>query len=130
LGITINRGREAGKPSELRSDTFTGEVWGDPVLAKTDGVLMNNVFFAPRGRTHWHTHERGQVLVVSSGRGRVYDRDGDGGEIGVGDVVFIPPGLEHWHGADGESYLVHLAISLGTTEWLDPVTDEDYDRHA
>ena len=124
--MKINRGREAGTKSELRSATFTGEVWGDPVLPETDGVLINNVFFAPGARTHWHTHHRGQVLVVTAGEGRGRARDGSGGRLTAGDVVWIPPGEEHWHGASPDSYMLHLAISLGGHDWLDPVTDEEY----
>ena len=103
-------------------------MWGDPVVQATDGALVNNVFFEPKGRTHWHRHERGQLLVVSAGRGRIRSRDGSGDTIRAGDVIWIPPGEEHWHGADDSTYLLHMAVSLGETEWLDPVTDEDYDR--
>ena len=124
--MKINRGREAGTRSEQRTATFTGEVWGDPVLPETDGVLINNVFFAPGARTHWHTHHQGQFLVVTAGGGRARARDGNGGELAAGDVVWIPPGEEHWHGAAPDSYLLHLAISLGGHDWLDPVTDEEY----
>ena len=124
--MKINRGREAGTSSELRTATFTGEVWGDPVLPETDGVLINNVFFAPGARTHWHTHHQGQILVVMAGEGRARARDGSGGKLTAGDVVWIPPGEEHWHGAGPDSYLLHLAISLGGHDWLDPVTDEEY----
>jgi quercetin dioxygenase-like cupin family protein len=128
--MKINRGREAGAGSERRTDTFSGEVWADPVLEKTGIAMVNNVFFAPGARTHWHRHEHGQILYVTSGRGRVYARDGHGGTIAAGDIVHIPPGEEHWHGAGGDSYLVHLAVSLGASEWLEPVTDEDYERGA
>jgi quercetin dioxygenase-like cupin family protein len=124
--MKINRGREAGTRSEQRTATFTGEVWGDPVLPETDGVLINNVFFAPGARTHWHTHHQGQILVVTAGEGRARARDGNGGELAAGDVVWIPPGEEHWHGAAPDSYLLHLAISLGGHDWLEPVTDEEY----
>jgi quercetin dioxygenase-like cupin family protein len=126
--MIIMRGRQAAGASDLRSATFTGEVWGDPVLPTTDDVLINSVFFAPGGRTYWHRHERGQVLLVTSGGGNVYNRDGEGGPIAAGDVVWIPPDEEHWHGSTPDSYLVHLAISLGRTDWLDPVADEDYAR--
>ena len=124
--MKIDRGRKAGASSELRSATFTGEVWADPVLESAPEALVNDVFFAPGGRTHWHTHERGQILLAVAGRGWVRRRDGEGGEIVAGDVVWIAPGEEHWHGADDESFLLHRAISLGVTEWLDPVTDTDY----
>ena len=126
--MRINHGREAGTSSELRSATFTGEVWADAVLEGVADVMINDVFFGPQGRTHWHTHERGQILLVLAGRGWVRRRDGEGGPIGAGDVVWIEPDEEHWHGADDDSYLLHRAISLGTTAWLDPVTDDDYGR--
>jgi len=126
--MKITHGREAGTRSEQRTETFTGEVWGDPVLAQTDDVVANNVFFSPGARTHWHRHERGQLLVVTAGAGRAGTRAGDGSRIGAGDTVWFPPGEEHWHGADAGSYLLHLAISIGKTEWLEPVSDEDYAR--
>jgi quercetin dioxygenase-like cupin family protein len=128
--MRINPGREASLPSQLRSETFTGEVWGDPVLESTGGVQINSVFFAPRSRTHWHTHERGQVLVVTSGQGRAFTRGGEGGIIRAGDTVWIPPDVEHWHGADTGTYLVHLAISLGRTDWLTAVTEAEYEEFA
>lgn len=125
--MKINRGREPGTTSDQRTATFTGEVWADPVLAKTDGVVVANVFFTPGARTHWHTHARGQVLVVTSGEGRAQTRNGGGGgRLTAGDVVWIPPGEEHWHGAAPGSSLLHMAISLGDADWLEPVTDEEY----
>jgi quercetin dioxygenase-like cupin family protein len=119
------RGREAESTSEARSDTFTGTVWGDPVL-REPGVTVNDVFFAPGGRTYWHRHEHGQILLVGHGRGYVRTRAGDGGWVAAGDVVFFAPGEEHWHGAGGDTYLLHRAISLGETEWLDEVAEADY----
>jgi quercetin dioxygenase-like cupin family protein len=96
------------------------------VLPETEGVTINNVFFTPGARTHWHTHDRGQVLHVLAGEGRVCLRNGSPETIRAGDVVFFEPGEEHWHGAAADSYLLHLAISLGGHDWLDPVTDEEY----
>jgi quercetin dioxygenase-like cupin family protein len=124
--MKISRGREAGTKSEQRSETFTGTVWADPVLARTDDVTVNNVFFAPGARTHWHRHALGQVLHVTAGEGRVGTRAGVGDTIRAGDVVHFAPGEEHWHGAAETSYLLHLAISLGDAEWLEPVSDEAY----
>jgi quercetin dioxygenase-like cupin family protein len=124
--MKISRARLADKPSELRGQTFTGDVWADPVLPETEGVTINNVFFTPGARTHWHTHERGQVLHVLAGEGRACLRGGSPEVIRAGDVVLFEPGEEHWHGASGTSYMLHLAISLGGHDWLDPVSDEDY----
>lgn len=124
--MKINRGRVEGKPSESRTENFTGTVWGDPVLTGTDGVLINNVFFEPGSRTYWHSHDGGQVLHVLAGQGRVCLRGGEPETIHTGDIVFFEPGEEHWHGADESQYLLHLAISLGGHAWLEPVTDEEY----
>jgi len=56
----------------------------------------------------------------------VWTREGEGTWVVSGDVVFFEAGEEHWHGAGDTSYLVHTAISLGATEWLEEVVEEDY----
>ena len=127
--MKINRGREQGRPSEHRGPTFTGSVWADPVLADPEGgVNVGSVFFEPRSRTFWHSHGNGQILHVTHGHGRVRARDGSGGTVAAGDVVYSPAGEEHWHGAGPDSYLLHHAISLGPTTWLEEVTDEEYNK--
>ena len=97
--MRIATGRVPGAASEQRGPTFTGRVWADPVLGAEDGVMVNNVFFEPKARTHWHTHEVTQVLYVLAGEGWVQVRGGVGGPISAGDTVHIPAGEEHWHGA-------------------------------
>jgi quercetin dioxygenase-like cupin family protein len=126
--VKINRGREAGQPSEDRTDgaTFTGTVWGDTALSGVPGAMVSDVFFGPGGRTYWHRHENGQILLITHGRGRVQTRAGEGSFVESGDIVFFHPGEEHWHGAAGDSYLLHRAISLGETEWLEEVAEDDY----
>jgi quercetin dioxygenase-like cupin family protein len=123
--VRIARGR-GGSPTEERGPTFTGRVWADPVLPGEDGIVVNNVFFEPGARTHWHTHEVAQVLYVLAGEGRVQSRDGTGSALTAGDTVHIPAGEEHWHGAAPNSYVLHLAVSVGVTGWLEPVSDDDY----
>jgi quercetin dioxygenase-like cupin family protein len=118
--------RPVGAVSEQRSATFTGAVWADPVLPATDGTTINNVFFTPGARTHWHRHEAGQVLHVTAGSGFVCAKGGEPQRLGAGDTVWIAPGETHWHGASPGGYLLHLAISLGTTEWHEPVGDDEY----
>jgi len=126
--VKINRGREAGASSEDRTDagSFTGTVWADPVLREVPGVNVNTVFFAHGGRTHWHRHTQGQLLLVSSGAGVVQSRGGGAARIGAGDVVHSDPGEEHWHGSGRETMMVHTAVSLGLTEWLEEVSEEHY----
>jgi mannose-6-phosphate isomerase-like protein (cupin superfamily) len=90
--------------------------------------MVNDVFFEPRARTHWHTHGVTQVLYVLAGAGWVQARGGPGGPISAGDTVHIPAGEEHWHGATADAYLLHFAVSVGETAWLDEVSDEDYEQ--
>jgi quercetin dioxygenase-like cupin family protein len=93
-------------------------------MPATDGVTVNHVFFAPGGRTHWHTHEHGQVLHVTGGGGWVC-KDGEAPQaIRTGDVVWIAPGERHWHGATAQSFMSHLAISLGKATWQEAVGPE------
>ena len=125
--MKVIHARADGAKVDQRTDTFTGQVWGDPVMAKTDGVLINSVHFGPCSRTYWHRHEGGQILEVTSGEGWVATRDGGVQRIRKGDTIWTPPGEDHWHGSDDDSFLVHTAISLGTTEWLEEVSADEYE---
>lgn len=112
-----------------KGPTFTGEVWYDSVLDKQEETItMVTATFTPGARTHWHHHENGQVLEVKAGAGWVCDKGGKPERIQVGDIIWCPPGTVHWHGADEESIMVHLAISRGKTTWYEAVTDEEYDE--
>jgi quercetin dioxygenase-like cupin family protein len=87
---------------------------------------VTSVFFAAGARTYWHSHEHGQVLHVLEGRGQVA-AEGDAAQpIGPGDIVWAPPGEVHWHGGGPDSMVMHLAVSLGRTTWLGPVSEADY----
>lgn len=123
--MELVRGHVEGARAEQRSGTFTGDVWGDPML-KTDDVVVNTVYFSPSARSHWHTHERGQILHIETGEGWVGQRGEQAERVRAGDVVWTPPGEEHWHGASRDAFMAHVSISLGHTEWLTEVTDDDY----
>ena len=124
--MKVFHGRTDGAKSELRGETFSGEVWADPVMPATDGVTINTVFFAPGGRTYWHAHEQGQVLTVTAGQGWIC-KDGEAPQpIRQGDIVFIGPNERHWHGASDSSYLVHIATSIGKNTWQEEVANSDY----
>lgn len=126
--MRVSSGRDPGGASERRSETFTGTVWADPVLPAADGVGVTTVVFQPGARTHWHRHEVGQVLHVTHGEGILASADGTAATLTPGDVAHIPAGEVHWHGAAENSLMVHVAISIGATEWLEPVSDEDHSR--
>jgi quercetin dioxygenase-like cupin family protein len=88
------------------------------------------VTFDPGARTAWHTHPTGQTLVVTRGLGLVQHWGGPRQEIREGDVVWIPPGVKHWHGGSPAQEMSHVAImeKLGGTnvEWMEKVTDAQY----
>jgi quercetin dioxygenase-like cupin family protein len=95
--------------------TFTGTVHMDPIFTADDGSCMgNNVCFTPGARTFWHTHERGQILTVTMGTGFVCSKGETPRKLMVGDVVHVPAGEMHWHGATGNTIMAHTAISLGS----------------
>jgi quercetin dioxygenase-like cupin family protein len=125
--MKVTHGREDRK-SNRGSENFTGGVWQDTLLDNPEGsARVYAVYFEPGGRTHWHAHEGGQVLYVTTGEGRVGTRERVE-RLRPGDVVHAPPGEEHWHGAGPESVLHHVAVSLGQTRWLGEVGQEDYNR--
>ena len=108
---------------------FTGTVWQDPVVETPAPARLNatRVTFEPGARTAWHTHPVGQTLYVLAGTGRVQTEGGPVLEIHPGDVVWIPPGEKHWHGATASSSMTHVALSEGTgVEWLEHVSDAEY----
>jgi quercetin dioxygenase-like cupin family protein len=126
--VQIVRGRaHHGVPTQNRTETFTGTVWGDPVLPTTpEGNTINSVTFAPGARTYWHHHTGGQILVVTAGLGWVCPYGERPQPIRAGDVVWVPPGERHWHGGTAETVMTHLAVSIGKTVWLGEVSDEEY----
>ena len=90
-------------------------------------VHVYHVQFADGARTNWHTHSGPQWLLVTEGRIRVQGEHGPAQDVEAGDAVLVPAGQKHWHGAVPGSRGVHLAVNVKVkTEWLEPVTDEDY----
>jgi quercetin dioxygenase-like cupin family protein len=103
----------------------TGDVLLDTVLTG-EGVGVNCAVFKPGARTFWHTHERGQIFFVASGKGMIATRDGGAQIVRAGDVVWTPPGEEHWHGAAPDAFVTYTAISLGKSTFNAEVSDEEY----
>ena len=114
------------------ADYFTGHVRIDPVIETPSPARLRaaNVTFEPGARTAWHTHPLGQTLVVTSGCGWVQRWEGPVEVIRAGDVVWIPPGEKHWHGATRTTGMTHLALQEaldGTAvTWLEQVSDAQY----
>ena len=118
------------------ADWFTGTVWQDPILDTPEPAHVRSsvVRFEPGARTNWHTHPLGQTLYILSGTGRVQSLGGLLQEVSAGDVVWIPPGEKHWHGASPANTMVHVAIAEildgKFVDWLEKVTDQQYTTGA
>ncbi len=127
--------RSGGTTATGSAEWFTGTVYVDGIQSPDEDSDLScaHVRFTPGARTVWHTHPKGQTLYVTDGIGYVGTRGGDVQEIRPGDVVFIGPGEEHWHGASADRFMAHVALNeadeTGTVvTWLEPVTDDDYNR--
>ncbi|MGV1791251.1 (R)-mandelonitrile lyase [Rhizobium sp. A37_96] len=114
------------------SDWFIGAVRIDPVFAANEArrAAAASVTFEPGARTAWHTHPRGQTLIVTAGLGLVQREGGRVEEIRPGDVVWFEPGEKHWHGASPTTAMTHIAIHEHVdgkvVDWMEHVTDEQY----
>jgi len=129
--LTVIRG--VAQPNPSSPENFTGSVrvsgWFES--AAPARVYGATVAFDAGARTNWHVHALGQTLVVTAGTGRVRLWGGPVQEIRRGDVVTIPPGAKHWHGASADAPMTHVAVverpdDGPSTEWMEPVTDEQY----
>ena len=114
------------------AEYFTGVVRIDPLFQAPDParVVAASVTFEPGARTAWHTHPLGQTLIVIAGCGRVQGWGAMIEEIRPGDVIWIPPGEKHWHGAAPRTAMTHIAIQEQlngkTVDWMEKVSDEQY----
>jgi len=125
--------RSGSQPSRQGpAENFTGSVRVDTQFqagapARAAGALVT---FEPGARTAWHTHPLGQTLIVTAGVGRVQRWGDPVDEIRQGDVVWIPPGQKHWHGAAPNSSMAHIAIveqlDGKSADWMEKVSDAQY----
>lgn len=118
--------------SKAPAENFTGTVRLDSMFRASSPARVGGgvVTFEPGARTAWHTHPLGQTLIVTSGAGVVQQWGGPQQEIRAGDVVWIPPGVKHWHGASSTVAMSHVAISEAldgkSVEWMEKVSDDQY----
>ena len=122
---------EMGGENTAYARYFTGECYLN--MLRTEGVSIGNVTFAPGTINNWHIHHKGgQILLVTAGRGYYQQWGQAPQELLPGDVVNIPPEVKHWHGAAPDSWFAHLAVEVpaqgGSSEWLEPVDQEEYQK--
>ena len=123
-----------GAPNDGFAQYFSGKSFLAPVSKDQVGIF--NVTFEPKCRNNWHIHHAekggGQMLICVYGRGWVQLEGEPAHELKAGEVFNIPPNVKHWHGAAKDSWFQHLSLEVpgeGTSnEWLEPVTDEVYDK--
>ena len=129
--LTISRS-DSRSTQQGPAEQFTGAVRVEPLFAATAQSQATgvSVSFEPGARSAWHSHPRGQVLIVTAGTGRVQQRGGPVEDLRAGDVVWTPPGVEHWHGAAPSATMTHIAIQEHrdgkVVEWGRKVTDAEY----
>ncbi|WP_317899873.1 (R)-mandelonitrile lyase [Aurantibacillus circumpalustris] len=118
------------KGEKAPTDYFTGTAWMN-VLVPNDATFncqVANVTFEPCARTTWHTHSGGQILMVTDGVGYYQELGKTIQVLNKGDVLTVAPHIKHWHGASHTSSFTHVAINPqnGSTDWLEAVSDKEY----
>jgi quercetin dioxygenase-like cupin family protein len=114
------------------SDRFTGSVRVKSLFDPTEPSRTSGgaVTFQPGARSAWHTHPLGQILIVTDGVGWIQQWGGPVQVIRKGDVVWIPRGVKHWHGATPTTPMTHIAVQESldgvAVKWLEQVTNEQY----
>lgn len=126
-----------GEPNVNFAKYFIGNSYLNPLtdMSKTD-LFIANVTFEPKCRNNWHIHRAksggGQILICVDGEGWYQEEKKDAVSLKPGMVIIIPANVKHWHGATKNSWFSHLAIEVPgvdtSTEWCEPVTDEEYDK--
>ena len=131
----MNITRPGSQPSARGpADYFTGTVRIDAPFKGSGALSGATVTFEPGARTAWHSHPRGQTLLVMAGLGRVQREGGPIEEIRPGDIVWFEPDEKHWHGASPTAAMTHIAIAEmkdgSAVDWLEHVTDQQYAGEA
>ncbi len=131
-----------GQPNTAYSKYFIGNSHLASLMPKNlkegeQSVLpMNNVTFEPGCRNNWHIHHGArQILICVSGKGWYQEWGKPAIALKAGDIIDIPEGVKHWHGAQKDSWFQHIATHIKVensqpgsepNEWLEPVSDEEY----
>ena len=123
-----------GAKNEAYAQYFVGQSYLN--MLSLDQVVIGNVTFEPGCRNNWHIHHAdkggGQILLVTGGRGYYQEWGKPARELHAGDVVNIPAGVKHWHGAAPTSWFAHLAIEVPgentKNEWCEPVDAKEYNK--
>ncbi|MDG2980042.1 cupin domain-containing protein [Latilactobacillus curvatus] len=118
-----------GEANVAYQDFFVGQSYLSMLVNEPDvNVGVGNVTFEPGCRNNWHIHHDGyQILLVTGGEGWYQEEGKAAQHLVPGDVIVTKDGIKHWHGATKDSWFSHVAITAGTPEWLEAVSDTLYD---
>lgn len=119
-----------GQLNEANKQFFSGASYLDYLVTDDDvEAVVGTVSFEPGCRNNWHIHQNGyQILLVTEGTGWYQERGKVPQLLKAGDTILTKSGIEHWHGATADSWFQHIAITAGKAVWLEPVTDEEYQK--
>jgi quercetin dioxygenase-like cupin family protein len=118
-----------GERNDAYAQYFIGQSYLNGLVGRGPevNVSVGLVTFEPGCRNNWHIHRDGyQILLVTGGEGWYQEEGKPAQSLKTGDVIVTHDGVKHWHGASQDSWFEHIAITAGTPEWLEPVTDEQY----
>lgn len=117
-----------GEKNDAFAQYFIGQSYLNHLVSDPEiNVGVGNVTFEPGCRNNWHVHHDGfQVLLVTGGEGWCQEEGESARFLKAGDVVVTHDGVKHWHGAAKDSWFEHVAVTAGTPECLEPVSDEIY----
>ena len=117
--------RRSSRPPRADDPRFTGK----SVAMEGKDLTVARRHFEPGARSAWHSHDKGQLLMVEEGRMRTQKRGQTVKELGVGESDYTGPNMVHWHGAAKSQALVQINVGFGgETKWMEKVTDAEYSR--
>ena len=126
-----------GEPNVNFAKYFIGNSYLKPLTnLNNTSLFLANVTFEPSCRNNWHIHKStsggGQILICTAGYGWYQEYGKEVIELKPGMVITIPANVKHWHGAKKDSWFSHIAVEVPgentSTEWCEPVTDEEYNN--
>ena len=123
-----------GQENSAYAQFFIGRSYLNPLTPAGVTPAFANVTFEPGCRNNWHIHHAdkggGQILLCVAGSGWYQEEGKPARSLNPGDVVVIPAGVRHWHGAKKDSWFAHIAVEVpgenAKNEWCEPVSDEEY----
>ena len=95
------------------SRLFTGDVSRQTIFQPGDSsnFSFGIVSFSAGSRNKFHKHSGDQILIVTEGTGKVVT-DNEEATVSTGDVIIIPAGENHWHGAPDATPMAHITVTV------------------